>query len=76
MGEDKATRWRRLTQDPRDRLMAAVAAIHTGLDEFAGEVLAEALRPKHSDFLHPQDRQALQREQRRRTGEKLTRRTR
>ena len=66
MSEDKDIRWRQLTQDQRERLMSAVAAIQTGLGELAGDVLAEALRPEHIDFLHPQDRRALHREQRRR----------
>ena len=67
MSEDRATRWRRMSREQRERLMSVVAAIQTGLDELAGENLAEALRPEHSDFLHPQDRRALQREQHRRT---------
>ena len=50
----------------RDRLMSAVAAIQTGLDDLAGDVLDEVLLPEHRDFLHPQDLRALQREQRRR----------
>ena len=66
MSEDKDTRWRRLTQKERDHLMAAVAAVQDGLDELAGNALAEALRPEHSDFLHPRDRRALHQEQRRR----------
>ena len=61
MSEDRATRWRRMSREQRERLMSAVAAIQTGLDELAGELLNEAL--------HPQDRRALQREQRRRGGE-------
>ena len=66
MSEDKATRWRRMSREQRERLMAAVAAIQDGLNELAGNALAEAMRPEHSDFLHPQDHQALQREQCRR----------
>ena len=66
MSEDRATRWRRMSREQRERLMSAVAAIQTGMDELAGDVLAEALYPEHVDFLHPWDRQALQREQRRR----------
>ena len=69
MSEDKATRWRRMSREQRERLMSAVAAIQTGLDELAGDVLDEALHPEHTDFLHPQDRRALQREQHRRGGE-------
>ena len=66
MSEDRATRWRRMSREQRERLMSAVAAIQTGLDDLDGELLNEALHPEHVDFLHPQDRQALQREQRRR----------
>ena len=40
-------------REQRDRLMAAVAAIQTGLDDLAGDVLDEALLPEHRDFLHP-----------------------
>ena len=61
MSEDKDTRWRRMSREQRERLVSAVVAIQTGL--------AEALHPEHVDFLHPWDRQALQREQRRRGGE-------
>ena len=69
MNEAKATRWRRMSREQRERLMSAVAAIQTGLDEFAGELLDEALHPEHADFLHPQDRRTLQREQHPRGGE-------
>ena len=69
MSEDKARRWRHLTPAQRKHVMSTVAAIQSGLDELAGDVLDEALHPEHSDFLHPQDRRALQREQRRRGGE-------
>lgn len=31
MSEDRATRWRRMSQAQRERLMSAVAAIQTGL---------------------------------------------
>ena len=58
-----------MSREQRERLMSAVAAIQDGLDELAGDVLAEALNPEHADFLHPWDRQALQREQRRRATE-------
>ena len=53
MSEDKTTRWRRMSREQRERLMSAVAAIQTGLEKPAGGVLDEALRPEHSDFLHP-----------------------
>ena len=53
MSEDKATRWRRMSREQRERLMSVVAAIQTGLDDLDGELLNEALRPKHVDFLHP-----------------------
>ena len=70
MSENKATRWRRMSQEQRGRLMSAVAAIQNGLDNLTDEALANALLPDHVDFLHPQDRRALQREQRRR-GEEI-----
>ena len=69
MSEDKATRWRRMSREQRERLMSAVAAIQTGMDELAGEVLTEALSPDNETLLHPQDRRALQREQCRRAKE-------
>ena len=70
MSENRATRWQRMSREQRERLMSAVAAIQDKrLDDLAGDVLADALNPEHSDFLHPQDRRALQREQRRRGGE-------
>ena len=56
--------------------VSAVAAIQTGLDSLAGDVLDEVLLPERRDFLHPQDLQALQREQRRRgVGCKVTQET-
>ena len=43
MSEDKATRWRRMSREQRERLMAAVAAIQDKrLDELAGDVLASS----------------------------------
>lgn len=39
MGEDKATRWRRMSREQRERLMSVVAAIQTGLDELDSELL-------------------------------------
>ena len=51
---------------PQPTPMSAVAAIQTGLDDLAGDVLDEVLLPEHRDFLHPKDLGALQREQRRR----------
>ena len=68
MSEERATRWRRMGWEQRERLMSAVAAVQTGLDDLADEALAEALLPEHGDFLHPSDRQALEREQHRRGG--------
>ena len=41
MSEDRATRWQRMSREQRERLMSAVAAIQTGLDELAGDVLDE-----------------------------------
>ena len=67
MSQDRATRWQRMSREQRERLMSAVAAIQTGLDDLAGDALGEVLRPEHSDFLHPQDRRTLHREQRRRS---------
>lgn len=67
--EDKATRWRRMSREQRERLMSAVAAIQTGLDKLADEVLDEALQPQHADFLDPRDRSSLYQEQRRRAME-------
>ena len=67
MSEDRATRWRHMSREQRERLMSAVAAIQDGLEELTGDALDEALRPEHSDFLHPQDRRTLHREQRRRS---------
>lgn len=67
--ETRGVRWRRMSRKQRDRLMAAVAAIQTGLDDLAGDVLDEVLLPEHRDFLHPQDLRTLQRERcRRETG--------
>ena len=70
MSEDKATRWRRMSREQRERLMSAVAAIQDKrLDGLAGEVLTEALSPDNETLLHPQDRRALQRKQCRRAKE-------
>ena len=55
-----------MSRKQRDRIMAAVATIQTGLDDLAGDVLDEVLLPEHRDFLHPQDLRVLQREQHRR----------
>ena len=64
--ESRGVRWQRMSRKQRERLMSAVSAIQTGLDSLAGDVLNEVLLPERRDFLHPQDLQALQREQRRR----------
>ena len=67
MSEDRATRWRRMSREQRERLMSAVAAIQDKrLDDLAGEVLAEVLSPDNEILLHPQDRRALSAEQARR----------
>ena len=69
MSEDRATRWRRMSREQRERLMSAVAAIQDKrLDDLAGEVLAEVLSPDNEILLHPQDRRALSAEQARRRG--------
>ena len=70
MNEERATRWRCMSREQRERLMSVVASIQTSLDALAGDVLAEVLRLEYSDFLHPQDHQALRREQHRRAEEK------
>ena len=67
MSEDRATRWRRMSREQRERLMSAVAAIQDKrLDDLAGEVLAEVLSLDNEILLHPQDRRALSAEQARR----------
>ena len=45
MSQDRATRWQRMSRKQRERLMSAVAAIQTGLDDLDGDAPGRSATP-------------------------------